>query len=635
MCGIVAMLSTKNRVSSGSLDLAIQSLRHRGPDHNAHWISPDKRIGLGHTRLSIVDLETGDQPIANETGHLQIVASGEFYDFEKIRYALEAKGHTFRTYSDSEIALHLYEDAGTECLEQLDGEFAFIIWDETANTLFAARDRFGINPLFYARINDPIYIASEVKALLAAGVPAKWDHKSVFQNLFFCLDQERSLFEGVYQVPPGHYLLATSKSLKIVRYWDVNYPKDDSTGVPQSDVECIEQLTSLLDNAVRLRMRADVPVGCYLSGGLDSSAVLNLSVKHATQPVTAFTIGFDQQEYDESTHARFVAESAGVDFELVSITDKDYADNFVSAVCQGEGIQYNTHGVARYLLSRSVHSKGYKAVLSGEGADECFAGYGFCRKALTFTGSKGSVRTWLRIWLNLLSPINQYQREIKKVSPWLTHASQLHAFPEALLKTAASQMGLIRSLMSKNFLQDVAREDPYGELFSRLNADQKLRGREPVKQILYLWLKTIFANYLLGAERLDMAHAVEVRLPFLDRELFEFSSQIPTSLLAQGDQSKYVLRMAAQRFVPLSVFERAKKPFLGPPATLRPEGRLHELTQDILRSDVVSNLPFLNRSAVVRFLDQLHIEKSISKEAIDPIVLMLTSLCVLQSRYHL
>ena len=209
MCGIVAMFSRRDPVSVDALHRGMRTLVHRGPDGQRHWVAPHGRVALGHTRLSIIDLVTGDQPIANEDERLHIVVNGEFYDYERIQRDLTARGHKLRTHSDSEIALHLYEDFGPQALQELRGEFAIVLWDEANGTLMAVRDRFGVKPLYYAEYNDTLYLASEAKALFAAGVPARWDHESFFQISHVYFDQDRSLFAGVRQVPPGCYLLAT------------------------------------------------------------------------------------------------------------------------------------------------------------------------------------------------------------------------------------------------------------------------------------------------------------------------------------------------------------------------------------------------------------------------------------------
>src|SRR6185437_3394151 len=220
MCGIVAFFSRRDPVSPAIVSRATQRLYHRGPDGQRHWISPDERVALGHARLSIFDLTTGDQPIANEDERLHIVVNGEFYGYESIQRELEKSGHRLRTRSDSEIALHLYEDLGAQCLHRLRGEFAFVLWDERNRVMFAARDRFGIKPLFYAFHNETLYLASEAKALFAAGVPARWDAESVSQSVELGGHQVRTLYDGVFQVPPGHYLIATDKHLQLIQYWD-------------------------------------------------------------------------------------------------------------------------------------------------------------------------------------------------------------------------------------------------------------------------------------------------------------------------------------------------------------------------------------------------------------------------------
>jgi len=278
MCGIVACFSRREPVSEAALARATHSLYHRGPDGRRHWMSADGAVGLGHARLSIIDLTPGEQPIPSEDGRTRIVVNGEFYGYEAIQRELEARGHRLRTRSDSEIALHLWEDYGAQCLHHLRGEFAIVLWDEARRTIFAARDRFGIKPLVYAWHQDTLYFASEVKALFAAGVPARWDEESVYNAVAFGEHQVRTLFDGVHQIPPGHYLIATDRHVQVTRYWDFDYPPAGQAGAGRSDADHIAEFRHELEESVRIRLRADVPVGVYLSGGLDSCAVLGLAV---------------------------------------------------------------------------------------------------------------------------------------------------------------------------------------------------------------------------------------------------------------------------------------------------------------------------------------------------------------------
>jgi asparagine synthase (glutamine-hydrolysing) len=329
MCGITAFFSSDKRISVERLKRATHSLHHRGPDSQGAWLSPNQRVGLGHARRSIIDLTTGDQPIANEDERIHIVVNGEFYDFEHQRRELERRGHLFRTRSDSEIALHLYEEFGAHCVQQLRGEFAFVLWDEANQTLFAARDRFGIKPLYYAIHDHTLYLASEIKALFAAGLPARWDHECFYQGATGPPMSDRTLFDGVHQVPPGHYLTATTNGMRILRYWEFYYPPADELGAGTRDESAfVEEFAAVFEEAVRLRMRADVPVGCYLSGGLDSCAVLGFAARLSSSPIQAFTLTFDRAAYDEGDIAREMAARAGANFHPIPIKQSDIADNF-------------------------------------------------------------------------------------------------------------------------------------------------------------------------------------------------------------------------------------------------------------------------------------------------------------------
>src|SRR5215813_2374715 len=325
MCGIVAIFSEREPIAEEPLLRATRRLFHRGPDAQRCWIAPHRHVGLGHARLSIIDLTTGDQPIASEDEKLRIVANGEFYDYERIQRDLERSGHRLRTRADSEIALHLYQDLGAQCLHRLRGEFAFVLWDETSRTIFAARDRFGIKPLFYAFHNETLYLASEVKALFAAGVPARWDAESVYHSVEFGGHPMRTLFDGILQVPPGHYLIATEKHVQLHQYWDFDYPRADRVSASRSDADYAVEFRQALEEAVRIRLRADVPVGCYLSGGLDSCSVLGLAARHYSGSIRAFTLTFDRTQYDEGAIAQEMAESVGAQFSPIPIRHDDLA----------------------------------------------------------------------------------------------------------------------------------------------------------------------------------------------------------------------------------------------------------------------------------------------------------------------
>jgi len=615
MCGIVAVHSRDHRIYQDRLCRAMNALRHRGPDDEGQWLSPSGTTGLGHRRLSVIDLETGTQPITNEDGTIAVIVNGELYGFEDIRTRLEQRGHRFRTKSDSEIVVHLYEEMGEDCVHSLRGEFAFVLFDSNADKLFAARDRFGIKPLFYAEYAGELLIASEAKALFAAGLPATWNHDAVLRNLFFCIGNE-SLFAGVSQVPPGYTLTSRHGATSLHRYWDAEYPPS-GTVFEDDESACIEKTRALTQEAIRLRMRADVPVGCLLSGGLDSSAVLGFASRMSDITMRAFTIAFDDPEFDESALARETAGYTFADFESVDASKVRLADHFTESVAHGEIIQYNAHGTARYLLSRAVRDAGYKVVLAGEGADELFGGYGFASTAFL---SKKSGR--LSMLMRMLRPSSAQERSIRNTSPWLVRTARLLNLNPSITVPLAQRMELLRSILSRE-----VRDDPYRHLFETIDPMPSIRGREPAKQLIYLWMKSVFPGYVLAADRADMAHGVEVRLPFLDHILFDYVKRIPVSILAANGERKHVLREVARDVIPGEVRNRVKKPLIAPSFSRRTGDPLNQAVRDIVLSDEMRSVPFFYSTALTRLVDR-------NESGIDPLLLMAASLCIIQDRYY-
>jgi asparagine synthase (glutamine-hydrolysing) len=638
MCGIVAIYHPQRCISAEALQRATVILHHRGPDGRRQWIAPHGRVGLGHARLSIIDLVTGDQPIASEDGRRHIVVNGEFYDFERIRCELERAGHHLRTRSDSEIALHLYEDLGPHCLHQLRGEYAFVLWDEPQQRLFAARDRFGIKPLFFAWHQGALYLASEVKALFAAGVPARWNREGLFNATFSGGQPTETLYEGVSQLPPGHYLTAGPNGMQIHPYWDFDYPL--ATPAARSDEEWAEEFRTVLENAVRLRLRADVPVGCYLSGGLDSCAVLGLAARHSAEPIRAFTLAFDQAAYDEEAIAREMAARANAEFCPIPIRQADLADDFADATWHSETLCINAHGVAKYALSRAVRDAGYKVVLTGEGSDEILAGYPHFRRDMLLYDSDGQDPAAIRSLLDQLDRGNPVSRGLllpDGETSSLAAVQRVLGFAPTWMEAAAGRMFKMQGLWADDFRAEFAEREAYHVLLSGLDVRGQLLGRAPVNQALYLWSKTFLPGYILTVlgDRMEMAHSVEGRVPFLDHEVVELLRSMPVAQKIRGMTEKFVLREAARPVLTDTVYRRQKHPFLSPPASLNPNDRLHEMVQDALRGSAVRNVPFFDQAKVVRLLDGLPALEAGEQVAIDPILMMLLSACVLGERLAL
>jgi asparagine synthase (glutamine-hydrolysing) len=640
MCGIVAIYSGSEPVDATRLREATKILYHRGPDGQRRWIAPHGRVGLGHARLSIIDLEGGDQPLANEDASLHLVANGEFYDFERIQRELTDRGHRLATRSDSEIALHLYEDYGADCLQQLRGEFAFVLWDEPNGTLMAARDRFGIKPLYYARVGDRLVFASEIKALFAAGVPARWDHESFFQHQYVYFDQDRTLFGGVYQVPPGCYLLASRGHVAIYRYWDINYPPAEEIREDNDHDQHVERFHDALDEAVRLRLRADVPVGCYLSGGIDSCALLGLAARHRSDPIECFTLCFDRAAYNEEEVAREMAERAGGNFHPLPITQTELADNFSDAVWHSETLTANPHGVAKYLLSRKVRDSGFKVVLTGEGSDEQLGGYAHFRRDVLLYNSEGQDPQTTQRLLDELVQANEVSRgSLLPTGQSDSMESVIHTlgFIPSWLETRSANSLRYRRLFAKSFSDAFSGRDAFRVFLNRFDVAGQLRGRDPVNQSMYLWTRSMLCNYLLNmlGDRMEMAHSIEGRVPFLDHRVAETLRDMPVTMKIRGLTEKYVLREATRDVLTEAVYKRQKHPFFAPPSGLELDGKLSEMMQDVLRGPVLKSLPFYDQAAVVGLLDRMPELDERKRSGVSYILTSVLSACILHDRYKL
>jgi asparagine synthase (glutamine-hydrolysing) len=640
MCGIVAFFARRQPVSESALSRATGSLHHRGPDGQRHWMSADRMTGLGHARLSIIDLTTGDQPIANEDGRMRIVVNGEFYGYEAIQRELEARGHRLRTRSDSEIALHLYEDVGPQCLHRLRGEFAIVLWDEARRTMFAARDRFGIKPLFYAWHQDTLYFASEAKALFAAGVPARWDEESVFNAVAFGGHQVRTLFDGVHQIPPGHFMLATDRHVQVTPYWDFNYPKASDRGPARPDADHAAAFRHELEEAVRIRLRADVPVGVYLSGGLDSCAALGLAARHHPEPIRAFTLTFEQAAYDEGPIAKEMAERAGASYHPIPIRQQDLADHFVPAIRQAETLCVNAHGVAKYLLSRAVRDAGYKVVITGEGSDEILGGYPHFRRDMLLYDREGQDPAAIEELLQWLDSQNKVSRGLLlpdgEIGP-VDRVRRILGYVPSWIETFASRATKMLPLLAGDFRARYHHLEGAWAILDDIDVRGQLAGRSPLNQSLYLWSKTALAGYILTmlGDRMEMAHSIEGRVPFLDHHVVELLASQPIHMKIKGMTEKYVLREAVRDVVTDTVYRRQKHPFLSPPATLTPEESFHTFVQDTLRGPALRSMPFFDQRMVVDLLDRLPQMDTGARVANDQVLMLLVSMCVLNEGFRL
>ncbi|MEM9378622.1 MAG: asparagine synthase (glutamine-hydrolyzing) [Planctomycetota bacterium] len=619
MCGIVAVADSAPGASDVSA--AIDALAHRGPDGRGAWRSPDGRVALGHARLAILDLAGGAQPLSNEDGTIHAVVNGELYDHDRLLTDLRARGHRPRTESDSEVLVHLYEERGLACLDDLRGQFAFVLHDVRSGTLVAGRDRFGMKPLFWSQEGERLVLASEIRGLFALGVEPAWDPEGAFQALHFAQRVDRTLYRNVQQLAPGSALIHRHGRTRVRSWWTPSYPWRRPMRRQRDAERTLQEAGAALTEAVRLRTRADVPLGAYLSGGVDSSVVLSLARSTSGRDVRAFSIAFDHPEYDESDAASEQARAVGAPFERLHVTADDFAACFEDAVESGETLAYNGHVPARYVLSRAVQRAGIRVVLGGEGADELFGGYAFARGSL----GGGSIGALLRFLVGAPGRGSA----IRAASPLLARVSHALRVPPDLVRRAESAAAAHRALLDPDFVRDHANVDPFRRMLATVPARHWI-GREPFQIAMSIWFRSHFVNYLLAADRLDMAHSVELRLPFLDHRLFESVRHVPSSVLCRGGRNKDLLRRIAAPHVTPRVLQGAKRPFIAPPG--RPGDALFGLMEAIVHDRSFEDVMLFDTRAARAFVAELRSLPEAERRVRMPLLFVLASAAILDRR---
>lgn len=572
MCGIAGIVNVDRSEPSPETTLRrmLGMIRHRGPDEFGIYLG--ENVALGNARLSIVDLSGGQQPIANEDATLWIVFNGEIFNYVELRAELEARGHRFTTHTDTEVLLHLYEDLGPACLSRLNGQFAIAIYDERDQSLFLARDRLGVRPLFYTRLGNGLVFGSEIKALLAhPDVRAQLDPVALEQIFTYWGPlTPRSCFQGIHHLPPGHYLLARGDRVEISAYWQLSFLHGEARAraAARADVsEYVERFRSLLVDATRIRLRADVPVGAYLSGGLDSSTIAAMIRNFGNSRLDTFSIAFSDPQFDESVHQRKMAEFLGTDHQVVYATHADIGRVFPDVVWHTETPLMRTSPAPMFLLSKLVHDRRYKVVLTGEGADEFLAGYDIFKEAMVR-------RFWARQPESARRPalLQRLYADINELNA--TGAAYLKAFFGVGLQET-ERPDYSHSIRWKNnrracrfFSKELqatlasARRGPPDDV--AVPAEFQHWGA--LEQAQFLEITTFLSPYLLSSQgdRPAMAHSVEGRFPFLDYRVVEFCNQLPSRLKLNGLTEKYLLRQTAKAWLPAEILARVKRPYRAP-----------------------------------------------------------------------
>ncbi len=573
MCGIAGLWSPTlyDDDTQGFAQAMADRMYHRGPDGHGFHFDPANGLAMVHTRLSIIGLDAGDQPIFDHDAGMVGTINGEFYDYKRIRGLLRTDGYEFSTKTDSEIALKLYRKHGLDFVEHLRGEFAFAIFDEHKQQLILVRDRFGIRPLFYHHGENGFFWGSEMKVMLAhPAVPREVCRKAQLHQMMQVMVPGMTLFKHIHALLPGHMLIVSKQgdgsfNLEERRYWDAEFPLDgEHDDLP--DEEHIENVRQALVESITLRLEADVPVACYLSGGIDSCSIIGMAAAIQQSPVKAFTISFDDARYDEAAIATEMAEMAGADQDILNVKAVDlYGKNFEEAVYYSERTFYNTLGVAKMLMSRHVRDVGYKVVITGEGSDELFGGYAqfkadyFLHDPELAASSAGED---MKKRNALFSGSVLAEQQISHPA-----FDEVMGFTPSWIQPWMLVLERVKPLLSDEFKDKLGDYDPIAAIAYSLDRTM-LDGRHVLDKVQYSWIKTMLEGQILnwGGDRVDMANSLESRPAFLDHHVAEMALRIPPHVRIRDGVEKWVVREAMKHVLPEVLYKREKFAFMAPPA---------------------------------------------------------------------
>ena len=580
----------------------ISILHHRGPDGAGFYT--DRRAGLAHARLSIIDLEGGGQPMHNEDRTVWITFNGEIFNYRELRDELERRGHRFASKSDTEVIIHLYEEHGTGCLEFLNGQFAFALWDRKKEYLFLARDRVGIRPLFYTVAGGALIFASEIKSLfMEPRVRREIDPAALGQIFTYWMTvPPRTVFKDIRELPAGCFLTLGTGGPEITRYWDPDFTENRNG---RSEGEYAEELKALLIDSTRLQLRADVPVGAYLSGGIDSSAIAALVHTYTDAPLRTFSVTFEDDEFDESVHQKRMIEHLGADHTGIRCVAGDIAASFPDVLWHTETPVLRTAPAPLFLLSRLVRKSGYKVVLTGEGADEILAGYDIFKemKVRRFL-ERDPGSAWRPLILKRLYP---YLANSPVKSPRYAQAffcAENTAYPAPYVSHVPrwSTTEKIQAFFSDDLKNSMPGRGA-GELDAFLGGAAK---RDDLSQAQYIEMKMLLSGYLLSSQgdRVAMAHSIEGRYPFLDHRVIEFCCSLPPTLRMRALVEKYLLKKSMSGLLPDSVLSRTKQPYRSPDAKSFLTGKAPEYVEDLLSERALARTGYFKPAAVTALVEK-------------------------------
>ena len=606
MCGIAGILNPGSD-GEASITRMISTLQHRGPDEAGVYVDPG--VALGHCRLSIVGLDDGSQPISNEDGTLWIVYNGEVFNYPELKEELQIKGHLFKTGTDTEVLVHLYEEYGKAGLKMVNGQFAFAIWDTLKKELFLARDRVGIRPLYYYHAPGRFLFASEIKALFVdPSLPREIDPVALHQVFtFWTTLTPRTSFQEIYELPPGHYQVVRNGAIVEQKpFWEIPYYAREQR-YAGSCQEAVEELRSLLLDAVRFRLRADVPVGAYLSGGLDSSIITSLISRHFNNRLRTFSIGFQEADFDETPYQRELVKYLGTEHSELLISNQDIREAFPRVILHCEKPLLRTAPVPMFLLSKMVRDNHFKVVLTGEGADEVFGGYDIFKE--------GKIRQFWHKFPDssrrplLLERLHPYifkdpERSKMMLQKFYAVDEEDIADPFFSHRIRWRNTGKNELFFSEETLaRALSGYCTESALLERLPAG--FQDRDPLSKAQFLEMDIFLSNYLLSSQgdRVAMGNSLELRLPFLDYRVIDFAAKLPPSWKIKALDEKYLLKRGFRDILPRSIVARPKQPYRAPIREVFFSGA-SSYVEELLSDDYLLKTGYFNPAKSRRLVDK-------------------------------
>jgi asparagine synthase (glutamine-hydrolysing) len=576
-------------------------IHHRGPEGSGIYL--DDQAGLAHARLRIIDLAGGDQPIHNEDGTIWIVYNGEVFNYPDLRQELLARGHRFYTNTDTEVLVHLYEEKGPELLKDLNGQFAFALWDQRQRRLLLARDRLGIRPLFYHHEGARLVFGSEIKSLFADSRTPRSLNLQTISDVFTCWTPlgDLTAFQGIHQLSPGQYAVFSRSGMSIRPYWKLSFSNIETR--ERSAGDWAEELKDLLQDSIRIRLRADVPVGAYLSGGLDSSCITSMVKRFFNNHLRTFSVSFTDGRFDEAPFQEKAVKAIGTEHRSIRCTEHDIGENFPQVVWHSEVPMLRTAPAPLFQLARLVRENNFKVVLTGEGSDEIFAGYDIFKedRVRRFWARQPDSTMRPALFRKLYSDV--FSGDDKRSRKFLESF-----FRKGLTDTDSpvyshfirwENTSQLKTLFSEGMRDGVHKQGPLEERFvAGLPSD--FMAWDPLSRAQYTEISIFLSNYLLSSQgdRMAMAHAVEGRFPFLDYRVVEFACRIPARYRMLGLKDKFILRRAAADLIPPELAQRPKRPYRAPISRCFLGAPPQDYVQDLLSERAIKEAGYFDSRRV-------------------------------------